>query len=71
MFANITDHPGIANALRTGYPTQLKKELCRKCGEPAECYGDTSGYLCFACAREEFDDMGDEEAVEPLGFEVL
>lgn len=68
---DLPDHPDIANALRTGYPTPPREELCCKCGLPAECYGDTSGFLCFACAREEFDDLTDEEAVELLGFEIL
>lgn len=65
------DHPEIEHCLCTGYAHPIPTYECSKCGQTAECYGDTSGYLCFSCAREEFDDMGDEEAVELLGFEVL
>ncbi len=71
----IPDEYGIKRCLCTGYahpiPTKERSEECRKCSRPAECYGDTSGYLCFDCAREEFNDLDDEEAVELLGFEVL
>lgn len=68
---NIPDHPEIARCLCTGYPHPRQHYECQKCGAPAECYGDTSGYLCFDCAKGEFDDLTDEEAVELLGFEVL
>lgn len=67
----LPDHPDIARCLCTGYAHPIPTQECRICGRPAECYGDTSGYLCFDCAREEFDNLGDEEAVELLGFEVL
>lgn len=68
---NFPDHPEIARCQDTGHPYPRAYHECQKCGAVAECYGDTSGYLCFECAKEEFDDLTDEEAVELLGFEVL
>ena len=67
----IPDHPEIARCLCTGYPHPHPYHECQKCGAPAECYGDTSGFLCFDCAKEEFEELTDEEAVELLGFEVI
>lgn len=71
MSPNFPDAPEIARCLDTGHPYPLAYHECQKCGAEAQCYGDTSGYLCFECAKEEFDDLTDEEAVELLGFEVL
>ena len=68
---NIPDHPDIANAMRYGYPNAPEKHTCCKCGAEAQCYGITSGYKCFSCAREEFAELADEEAVEKLGFEII
>lgn len=68
---NFPNHPEIDRCLRTGHPHPPAKHECRICGAPAECYGRDSGYKCFSCAREEFDDLRDAEAVELLGFEVL
>lgn len=67
----LRDEPGIERCLCSGYAHPTQTYECSKCGRPAECYGETSGYLCFACAREEFDGMDDEDAAELLGFEVL
>lgn len=44
---------------------------CARCGDTATCYGDTSGYLCTACALEEWDDLTTAEQLEKLGFERL
>lgn len=71
MWPNFPDHPDIARCLCTGYAHPPADHECCICGAPADCYGDTSGYKCFSCAREEFDDLRDDEAVELLGFEVL
>lgn len=68
---NIPDEYGIRNCLCSGYAYPAPKRKCRKCGAEAECYGDDSGYLCFDCAREEFEELSDVEAVELLGFEVI
>ena len=67
----IPDHPEIARCLCTGYPHPRQTHECCICGASAQCYGNDSGYKCFDCAKEEFDDLTDEEAVELLGFEVL
>ncbi len=69
----IPDHPDIDRCLCSGYPhpRSAYRHECRICGAPAECYGETSGYLCFECARDEFNSLSDREAVEALGFEVL
>lgn len=68
---NIPEEYGIANTLRYGEPNKPEQHVCNKCGKMADCWGETSGYKCFECAREEFDDLTDEEAVELLGFEVI
>lgn len=67
----IPDHPDIRRCLCYGYAHPAPKEKCRRCGAEAECYGNDSGYLCFDCAREEFEELSDVEAVELLGFEVI
>ena len=69
--SNFPDHPDIARCLCSGYPHPRRIHECRKCGAPAQCYGEDGDYLCFSCARAEFEDLSDEEAVELLGFEVL
>ena len=68
---NLPDPPAIAHAMCYGYDHPQQIPECRICGAPAECYGETSGYLCFECARDEFNSLSDREAVEALGFEVL
>ncbi len=65
------EHPCVARCLETGYPTQIETHYCAKCGAVAQCYGETSGYLCFDCARDEFNELTNVEAVELLGFEVI
>lgn len=65
------EHPGVARCLETGDPTPSETHYCTKCGAVAQCYKENSGDLCFDCAREKFEDLTDEEAVELLGFEVI
>ena len=69
--SNFPDHPDIANAIRYGYPHTPRERIYCTCGAPAQCWGATSGYKCFDCAKKEFEDLTDEEAVEILGFEVI
>lgn len=69
--ANIPDHPDIANAIRYGYPNTPYERIFCSCGALAQCWGSTSGYKCFECAKKEFEDLTDAEAVELLGFEVI
>ena len=68
---NIPDHPDVANAMRYGYPNTPYERIYCSCGAPAQCWGSTSGYKCFSCAREEYNELTNEEAVELLGFEVI
>ena len=73
---NIPDHPDIACAERYGYPCdviygQHEEEVCHICGAPADCWGYDDGYLCFDCAREQINEMSNEEIADMLGMEVL
>lgn len=65
------EHPAVTSALRYGYPARSEKHFCIICNAPATCWGSTSGYRCFNCAKAEFEELTDEEAVELLGFEVI
>lgn len=66
---SIPDHPDIAAALRTGYPYRRSAAVpCRRCGNPAEVHGDTSGNLCIECALEEWDELTEDEKLDKLGF---
>ena len=70
MFA-LPDAPDIASCLRTGYPSPPRKHFCARCGDPAQVYGDTSGYLCRSCAVDEFFALTEDEQLDLLGFEAL